>query len=41
MDQVVGQALATFKRLKQKQEESLKAREASLLAKAIGATADA
>jgi UDP-galactopyranose mutase len=40
MDQVTGQALATFKRLKAKHEEAAKARDASTLA-AIGATADA
>jgi UDP-galactopyranose mutase len=41
MDQVVGQALATFKRLKQKHEEAVKARDASALDAAIGAVADA
>jgi UDP-galactopyranose mutase len=42
MDQVVGQALATFKRLKQKHEEAAQAaREPSALAAAIGARAQA
>ena len=38
MDQVVGQALATFKRLRQKHEEAARAREQALLT-SIGATA--
>jgi UDP-galactopyranose mutase len=41
MDQVVGQALATFKRLKQKHEEAAKQRSANALDAAIGAEADA
>ena len=39
MDQVVGQALATFKRLKQRQEEAAQAREATVLATALGSGA--
>ena len=41
MDQVVGQALAKFKQLRQKHEDARSAREASVLAKAIGEPADA
>jgi hypothetical protein len=42
MDQVVGQALATFKKLKQRQEDSVQAgREAAEIAAALSAGAKA
>jgi UDP-galactopyranose mutase len=41
MDQVVGQALAAFKRLKARHEEGAKARDAAVLADTIAAPADA